>query len=92
MKCPVCSRDLDIHVTRTLLRCSCGANLTSNGRFLAGVVVSAWMVATVVMFLIMNVVANDLWPWFIWFIGGDLIFALVVYVIAFQFWRVQVAQ
>jgi hypothetical protein len=87
MKCPACDRKLDISVTRSLVRCQCGADLVSNGRALMSVVVSAWFVATVAAFLSMRFLTNQAW---IWFFGGDIVFLIVVYFLAMRFWRVKV--
>lgn len=88
MKCPVCDRNLDISVTRSLVRCQCGADLISNGRVLMMLVVSAWLIATVAVFLTMRFFTNQVWPWFF---GGDVVFLIVVYFLAMRFWRVKVA-
>jgi hypothetical protein len=51
-------------------------------------VVSAWLIATVAVFLTMRFFTNQVWPWFF---GGDVVFLIVVYFLAMRFWRVKVA-
>lgn len=87
MNCPACGRKLDMSVTRSLVRCQCGADLMSNGPALLSVVLSAWLVATVAAFLAMRFLTNQAW---VWFFGGDIVFLIVVYVLVMRFWRVRV--
>ena len=89
MKCPVCDRRLDMSLVTATVRCSCGAYLISNGRFLAWIVLWAWVIATIAMFLIMGFVTNAVWPWFF---GADLLFIVLVAALASRFWHVKVAR
>lgn len=89
MNCPICTRELEIHVARTMVRCACGADLISNGRILTEMVICTWVVATLASFFVMQFVTDDAWAWFV---GGDVLFATMAYVFAFQFWRVRVAR